>query len=228
MALRVVSVASSMPLQKLLHFNSFYAFAYGASHIALSVWKGTQLQLGEPARIAQPILAAVWILVEILRLRLGYSGNLGGKVPELAAFWLLTILPQLPLTVFMSFIQIEALMPLEIAVGIPMTLFLAGELRLGLITVRDFIRNQTADFYRVCQEEALAREARARPRGAGYSLSGVSAGDLDRAMSGVGVTAVMREGARALAGRPNGIVMETTASLPGGAALVAGAGTKSS
>ena len=37
--------------------------------------------------------------MQVVRLYLGYLGNLGEKVPELAGFWLLTILLQLPMQV---------------------------------------------------------------------------------------------------------------------------------
>ena len=46
------------------------------------------------------ILVAV-IIIELVRLYLGYLGNLTEKVPELAGFWLLTILLQLPLQGFL-------------------------------------------------------------------------------------------------------------------------------
>ena len=36
---------------------------------------------------------------QVVRLYLGYLGNLGERVPELAGFWLLTILLQLPMQV---------------------------------------------------------------------------------------------------------------------------------
>ena len=38
---------------------------------------------------------------QVVRLYLGYLGNLGERVPELAGFWLLTILLQLPMQVIL-------------------------------------------------------------------------------------------------------------------------------
>ena len=46
------------------------------------------------------VIVAV-IIIELVRLYLGYLGNLTEKVPELAGFWLLTILLQLPLQGFL-------------------------------------------------------------------------------------------------------------------------------
>ena len=39
------------------------------------------------------------MMEQVVRLYLGYLGNLGERVPELAGFWLLTILLQLPMQV---------------------------------------------------------------------------------------------------------------------------------
>ena len=57
------------------------------------------------------ILVAV-IIIEVVRLYLGYLGNLTEKVPELAGFWLLTILLQLPLQGFLLFNTDLILVPL--------------------------------------------------------------------------------------------------------------------
>ena len=41
-------------------------------------------------------------IIEITRLYLGYLGNLTEKVPELAGFWLLTVLLQFPMVILNS------------------------------------------------------------------------------------------------------------------------------
>ena len=45
------------------------------------------------------IITIIIIMEQVVRLYLGYLGNLGERVPELAGFWLLTILLQLPMQV---------------------------------------------------------------------------------------------------------------------------------
>jgi transmembrane protein 17 len=244
MALRVVRVASSLPLQRFLNYSSYYAWAFGATAIAQAVWKTAALDASSRgvAAILPPALAAAWIALEAARLRLGFVGNLQERVPELAAFWLLTLLPVLPLTAFMSFVSAaRPLTPLDVAVGVPAVGLQLAQLRLGLPAVRALIRKQTADFYRVCQDEALAREARGRPRGGGggggglspsYSVvptagssgaAGASDAAIDAAAAGVGVGAILREGARALVGGGSAaagggvpaVVAAATATLPG-------------
>ena len=58
------------------------------------------------SQIYKFVLVVVYIVmacIETTRLYLGYSGNLQEKVPELAGFWLVTLLMQLPLTCFLLF-----------------------------------------------------------------------------------------------------------------------------
>jgi hypothetical protein len=148
--------------------------------------------------------------------RLSFPPRPQTQVPELSAFWLLTILPQLVIVVYMSFAQQSVPVPLDVAVGIPMVAFLLLELRHGFTTVRGFIRKQTSDFYRSVAEEALAKETEARgtarralgqtyaytalPRGGGGGGGGGGGSlDLDGAMATVGARTIAAEGARALA-----------------------------
>lgn len=230
MAIRIVRVASSLSLQKLLHFNTLYIACYGSTEIALSLYKALYITgIGTATNLSTNsspsiwsfiplILVCIWIIIEILRIRIGYLGNLQERVPELAAFWLLTLLPQLPLTIFISFISFNSLcLGLDIAVGIPMCIILLGQIRYGLPAVRSLIRKQTADFYRICQEEALQKESELHPpkyqpvnRNKGllmYSngsslpsggLPNVSDQELDQAVSAVSVTDVVKEGMRTL------------------------------
>ena len=234
MAIRIVRVASSLPLQKLLHFNMLYAFCFGATQIALSIYKifylggiatSKTFSLNTPPeamRFIPLILIFIWIIIEILRLRIGYLGNLQERVPELAAFWLLTLLPQLPLTFFLSFVGLNGLLlSLDIALGIPIIIILLGQIRFGLPAVRALIRKQTADFYRICQEEALNKELVIHPpkfntvnrnkynntsssssnnHNNNIELPNLTDNDLDQAVSKVSVTDILKEGMHTLTG----------------------------
>jgi hypothetical protein len=102
-------------------------------------------------RFVTPILFAMWGAIELFRLRLGASGNLRERVPELAAFLLLTAFPALPLVGFLCFGALQRL-PMETALGMPMVVFLVLEIVVALRTVRAFIAQQTAQFFRLCQE----------------------------------------------------------------------------
>jgi hypothetical protein len=154
--LRVVRVSSSLQLQKLLFYNFYFSIAYGACHLSSMAYKLMQFEgLSENFAILPGGIGA-WIILECARLRLAYLGNLNEQVPTLSAFWLLTILPQLPLVAWMSFYQWETALVLKLdnIVGAIMILILLLELYYGIGTVRTLIRNQTADFYHLVLQEA--------------------------------------------------------------------------
>ncbi|XP_049808186.1 transmembrane protein 17-like isoform X3 [Schistocerca nitens] len=73
---------------------------------------------------------------ECLRLYLGYIGNLSDKVPELAGFWLLSLVPQLPLQLFLLLNQNIMLQPLEQIVQSLSVLLLIIQLLTGFFALR--------------------------------------------------------------------------------------------
>lgn len=85
------------------------------------------------------------------------------QVPEATAFWLLTLLPTLPLTLFLAFFA-PSVTRMELGAGVLHTALLVLQLRAGLRAVRGFIRKQTVDFYRLCMEEALTAATAGRRR----------------------------------------------------------------
>ena len=167
--LRVVRVASSLPLQKLLYFNALFSLAFGACHATSAAWKVLHAQLASPLSVlVLPLTVLVWAALEVVRLRYAYLGNLHEQVPALSAFWLLTVLPQAPLVAYMSALQFEPRLRLQVdlVMGAGALLFIALELHFALGTIRALIRKQTADFYLGCREDAraadFAREQAAR------------------------------------------------------------------
>jgi Predicted membrane protein len=120
MRLRSVSIVFSLPLQRLLHFNSYYSVFYAAAEIGLTVFKLTSTVLDEKMKYSLPVLVAIFVLSELARLPLGYTGNLREKVSELSAFWLLSLFPQLPLVAYLTIGQIYTggFLPLDLAAGI--------------------------------------------------------------------------------------------------------------
>ena len=92
------------------------------------------------------VLVAV-IIIEVVRLYLGYLGNLTEKVPELAGFWLLTILLQLPLQGFLLLNTDLILVPLERAAGGVMMVMIITELVTGFIALRGITRHQANKFH---------------------------------------------------------------------------------
>ena len=92
------------------------------------------------------ILAATTI-IEITRLYLGYLGNLTEKVPELAGFWLLTVLLQLPMQGFLLFNEDLVILPMERAANVLMVTMVLLELVIGFIALRKITRHQAKKFH---------------------------------------------------------------------------------
>uniref|UniRef100_A0A3B3CV08 Transmembrane protein 17 n=1 Tax=Oryzias melastigma TaxID=30732 RepID=A0A3B3CV08_ORYME len=82
-------------------------------------------------------------LIEVIRLYLGYAGNLQEKVPELAGFWLLSILLQFPLVLFQLFNEALLIQPLERAVHLVLCCFALT----GFVALRDMVRHTGSQFH---------------------------------------------------------------------------------
>ena len=74
------------------------------------------------------------------------------QVPEISAFLLVTFFPCLPAICYLSFFQ-EHAYPFDAIAGIIMLLLLAVEFVIGSMAWNKLIVRQTAQFYRLCQEE---------------------------------------------------------------------------
>ncbi|CAG0890000.1 unnamed protein product [Cyprideis torosa] len=96
-----MEVVSSLPLQMCLYFNAFFFPCWLAASLMTLFVKFPYL-----SEIFQPLAVAMACSVsalEVIRIYLGYSGNLSEKIPELVGFWLLTLLIELPLISFALF-----------------------------------------------------------------------------------------------------------------------------
>ncbi|KAG9339596.1 hypothetical protein JZ751_023487 [Albula glossodonta] len=90
---------------------------------------------------------AMLTIFEGLRLYLGYVGNLKEKVPELAGFWLLTFLFQLPILLFFLTDEGTIILPLERAVHSVYLLFIASEVLAAFLALRTMSRKLTLQFH---------------------------------------------------------------------------------
>ncbi|KAM9855027.1 transmembrane protein 17B [Aulostomus maculatus] len=137
-------VLSSLPLQMSLFFNMWFFPLWWISETAM-------LQLKYPALpdYYKFILVTVLILmtlIEVIRLYLGYTGNLQEKVPELAGFWLLSILLQFPLILFQLFNEAILIQPLERGVHIVLACFILTQALSGFLALRDMVRHTESQF----------------------------------------------------------------------------------
>ena len=91
---------ANVPLQIMLFSNSCLSILYAVVIGAVAVEKS----IGYSHDV--PIVALfLWVVIEPIRLSLGFSGNLTEKVPNLATYLLMTVFPQLPLVVYLGFLQ---------------------------------------------------------------------------------------------------------------------------
>ncbi|XP_071946430.1 transmembrane protein 17B-like isoform X2 [Antedon mediterranea] len=137
-------LVTSLPLQMLLYFNVFYFPFWIISCIVMLELKFLHLQ-----EIYQFIHITVYIIMsgtEIMRLYLGYLGNLQERVPELAGFWLLTLVLQLPLCALL--LAGGAMpFPIERAIHIVLLLFLFSEVLIGYHALKVMSNHQVMKFH---------------------------------------------------------------------------------
>ncbi|XP_071756482.2 transmembrane protein 17B [Centroberyx gerrardi] len=138
-------VVSSLTLQMSLYFNMWFFPLWWISEVVM-------LDLKYPALpdYYKFILVTVLILmtlIEPIRLYLGYAGNLQEKVPELAGFWLLSILLQFPLILFQLFNEAILILPMERGVHIVLAMFILTQALSGFLALREMVRHTESQFH---------------------------------------------------------------------------------
>ncbi|XP_023118177.1 transmembrane protein 17B [Amphiprion ocellaris] len=138
-------VLSSLQLQMSLYFNMWFFPLWWISETVM-------LQLKYPAlpdyyKFILVTVLLLMTLIEGIRLYLGYTGNLQEKVPELAGFWLLSILLQFPLILFQLFNEAILIQPLERGVHIVLAIFILTQALSGFVALRDMVRHTESQFH---------------------------------------------------------------------------------
>ncbi|NXX83881.1 TMM17 protein, partial [Urocolius indicus] len=145
-------IISSLPLQMSLYFNVYY-FPFWWLCTVVTLY----LKYPDLSDYYKFILVTIMILaslIEVIRLYLGYMGNLQEKVPELAGFWLLTLLLQLPIILFLLFNEGLKIQPLERAVHIIFALFLIIQVFTAFVTLKRMV-NKLATHFRLNEFDQL-------------------------------------------------------------------------
>ncbi|KAF2368607.1 hypothetical protein FHG87_000616 [Trinorchestia longiramus] len=94
-------LTSSLPLQMSIFFSGLFFPVWLCGTYTIFYYKYWKL-----SSIYRYIVALICIAIpplEFVRLRLGYSGNIRERVPELAGSWLVVLLLLLPLVLFLLF-----------------------------------------------------------------------------------------------------------------------------
>uniref|UniRef100_A0A3P9JPT7 Zgc:112294 n=1 Tax=Oryzias latipes TaxID=8090 RepID=A0A3P9JPT7_ORYLA len=136
---------SNLPLQMLLYFNLFYFPCWWFSAVVM-----LDIKFHHLAGYYQALLITGLVLVtiiEVIRLYLGYVGNLEEKVPELAAFWLLSFTFQLPVLLFFMTDEGILILPLERGIHLVYLLFLLSQILTSFMALRTMTQKLTLLFY---------------------------------------------------------------------------------
>lgn len=140
-----IEVRSNLLLQIFLYFNVWFYPVW--IWILLCSLDAKYYKLGD---VYQFISVAVFIAVTILegvRLYLGYLGNLAVKIPELASFWLISTLLQLPLELFLIF-DTKNIPDLSEKIANTLAIvFLLGEIITGTMALRNLADSHAKRFY---------------------------------------------------------------------------------
>lgn len=138
-------VNSSMALQMALYFNTYFFPLWWVGSILMLHMKYSFLP--DYYKFIVITIIVLVTLIEAIRLYLGYMGNLQEKVPELAGFWLLSLLLQLPLILFLLLNESVTNLPLEKAMHIIFTLFLTFQVILAFYTLKKMVNHLAARFH---------------------------------------------------------------------------------
>ncbi|XP_009991764.1 PREDICTED: transmembrane protein 17 [Chaetura pelagica] len=135
----------SLPLQMSLYFNVYFSPFWWLCTVVMLYLKYPILSDGYKFILVTVMILAS--LIEVIRLYLGYMGNLQVKIPELAAFWLLTLLLQLPMISFLLFNEGLNIQPLERVVNIIFALFLTSQAITAFFTLKRMVNKLATRFH---------------------------------------------------------------------------------
>jgi len=143
-------VASSTTLQMLLYFNLLYAIVFGVLYQLLAAWKSSIWQAPLVVELVTPMSFWVWAFIEMLRLGLGYFGNLAERVPWLMGFWMLTLFPQPVIQMWFMLVQGLAgwfVLPIEVWLSVGMQVIYLAELVVSYRANKRLVAKAAADFH---------------------------------------------------------------------------------
>lgn len=138
-------MVSSLALQMSLYFNSYFFPLWWVSCIVMLHLKYSILP--DYYKFIVVTVVILITLIEAIRLYLGCMGNLQEKVPELAGFWLLSLLLQLPLILFLLLNDGLRNLPLEKAIHIIFTIFLTFQVISAFLTLKKMVNQLAARFH---------------------------------------------------------------------------------
>ncbi|XP_042209811.1 transmembrane protein 17-like [Homarus americanus] len=127
-------VVSSLPLQMVIYFSALFFPCWFITSLVMMILKFQHM-----SNVYQFVLVAIYVavpLIEVIRLYIGHVGNLEEKVPELAGSWLLSLLLQLPLLLFLVLVPGTWPLPMDYAINCIFLFFVILHLIFGYRAIK--------------------------------------------------------------------------------------------
>uniref|UniRef100_A0A7S1SM40 Transmembrane protein n=1 Tax=Tetraselmis chuii TaxID=63592 RepID=A0A7S1SM40_9CHLO len=139
-------ICSSLLLQQLIYYNTYYSLAWFLTKSILICSRYIYgLNVNDPDKV-RTVMMAFFIPAEPIRLLCGFAGNLQENVPLVAFFLVLTIFPSSPICLYLLFGQ-KWKTPIDTAIQIVMTVFLFSEMIVGVSAIGRMVGAQKKQFY---------------------------------------------------------------------------------
>lgn len=125
----------------LLYFNMLYSVVWATFFPLLLQWKFGNWEPPIYISILTPLFFVAWLIVEPLRLTLGYLGNLSERVEWLGPFLVLTVVPQIVVHFYFAVGQFYAgwiTLDIEVVFNIIFFIFYVAEIVIGWRTTTRF------------------------------------------------------------------------------------------
>ena len=123
--------------------------------LSLSLYPSSSLPPTPLQFFLLPFAFFIWTLFEIFRLYFGFIGNAEEKVPQLSAFVLSTLFPQVFLLIYLGYGQSTQTVRFsyEVPLSTVLLIFCVAELSVSYTALTKLISRQTASFFRLVQDE---------------------------------------------------------------------------
>ncbi|XP_043235302.1 transmembrane protein 17-like isoform X2 [Amphibalanus amphitrite] len=138
-------LVASLPLQMCLYFNILYLPCWSA--VLAVVFHAKLDRMDFLNRYIYVTVVVGALLMEAARLYVGYMGSLREDVPDLAGFWLITLLLACPLHGLLLLNRGALQLAPELAVLWPQAVFVTAELVLGYAAARRLAQHQVSKFH---------------------------------------------------------------------------------
>ncbi|XP_078053061.1 transmembrane protein 17B isoform X1 [Augochlora pura] len=139
-------IKSNLPFQIVLYINLWF-FPIWLLVVAYNLDLNYSKYVKDVCNAILLVIFAILLVSDSLKLYLGYLGNLGGKIPELAACWLISLLIQLPLEMFLVFNHRTLFEHNNIFVHYFMIGLLFLEIVMGAIALKNLAELRARTFY---------------------------------------------------------------------------------